>query len=95
MKKITLLKIKSFLISRNEIFPKLILKLFTKLVGLKINSILLTKLELLNKHFLFQELMKNVACFLKRTLLILLLKNSAICILAWFKLLLNHLLEKV
>ena len=44
---------------------KLVLKLFTKLVGLKILFILLTKLELLNKHFLFPKLMKNVACFLK------------------------------
>ena len=61
----------------------------------KFYFILLTKLELLNKHFLFQELMKNVACFLKETLLISLLKNSVICILVWFKLLLNHLLENV
>ena len=35
--------------------------------------------------------MKNVACFLKIILVnFLLLKNSAICILEWFKLLLNH-----
>ena len=69
---------------------KLVLKLFTKLVGLKILFILLTKLELLNKHFLFQKLMKNVACFLKEILMILLLKDSIIYILDLFKLLLNH-----
>ena len=71
----------SFGISRNGTSPKLILKLFTKLVGLKILFILLTKLELLNKHFLFQKLMKNIACFLKEILMIFLLKNSIICIL--------------
>ena len=50
--------------------------MFTKLVGLKMLFILLTKLELLNKYFLFQKLVKNVACFLKRILVnLLLLKN--------------------
>ena len=53
------------------------------------------KLELLNKYFLFPKLMKNAACFLKRILVnILLLKNSTICILEWFKLLLNHSPER-
>ena len=67
-----------------------------KLVGLKMLFIFLTKLELLNKYFLFQEFMKNVACFLKRILVnFLLLKNSIICILEWFKLLLNHSPERV
>ena len=94
--KITPLKKMSFLISRNGISPKLILKLFIKLVGLKTLFILHTKSELLNKHFLFQKLMKNAACFLKETLVnLLLLKNSVICILVLFKLPLNHLLEKV
>ena len=95
MKKITLLKKMSFLISRIGIFPKLILKLFKELVGLKMLFILLIKLELLNKHFLFQKLMKNVVCFLKEILMIFLLKNSVICILVWFKLLLNHSPEMV
>ena len=90
MKKITLLKKMSFLISRNGISLKLILKLFIKLVGLKMLFILLTKLELLNKYFLFEKLMKNVACFLKRiSVNLLLLKNSAICILVLFKFLLT------
>ena len=93
---ITPLKKMSFLISRNGISPKLILKLFIKLVGLKTLFILHTKSELLNKHFLFQKLMNNAACFLKETLVnLLLLKNSVICILVLFKLPLNHLLEKV
>ena len=48
----------------NFCITMLILKMFTKLVGLKILFILLTKLELLNKYFLFQKLMKNVV-FLK------------------------------
>ena len=53
------------------------------------------KLGLLNKYSLFQKLMKNVACLLKRILVnFLLLKNSAICILEWFKLLLNHSPER-
>ena len=56
MKKITMLKIMSyFLFSRNGISPRLILKLFTKLVGLKMLFILLIKLELLNKYSLFQN----------------------------------------
>ena len=38
--------------------------------------------------------MKNVAYFLKEILMSSLLKNSIICILAWFKLLLNHSPEK-
>ena len=45
-----MLKIMSFLISRNGISLKLIPKLFIKLVGLKMLFILLTKLELLNKY---------------------------------------------
>ena len=81
------------LISGNGLFLRLILKMFTKLVGA---FILLTKLELLNKYFLFQKLMKNVTCFLKRILVnLLLLKNLAICILGWFKFLLNHSPERV
>ena len=96
MKKITMLKNMRSLIFRNGLFLRLILKMFTKLVGLKMLFILLTKLELLNKYFLFQKLMKNVACFLKRILVnLLLLKNSAICILGWFKFLLNHSPERV
>ena len=88
----------------NELFPyfqkwnipKVDTKLFIKLVLLKVLFILLTKLELLNKYSLFQKLMKNVACFLKEILVnLLLLKNSVICILEWFKLPLNHSLERL
>ena len=58
--------------------------------------ILLTKLELLNKYSLFLKFMKNAACFLKEILMnLLLLKNSVICILVWFKLPLNHSSERV
>ena len=40
--------------------------------------------------------MKNVACFLRRILVnLLLLKNSVICILEWFKLLSNYSPERV
>ena len=50
----------------------------------------------LNKFSLFREFMKNVVCSLKGILMTsLLLKNSVICILAWFKLLLNHLPERI
>ena len=45
--------------------PKIDTKNVYKLVGLKMLFNFLTKLELLNKYFLFQEFMKNVACFLK------------------------------
>ena len=97
MKKITLLKIVScFLISRNGTSLKLILKLFIKLVLLKVLFIMLTKLELLKKYSLFQKFMKHVACFLKEILVnLLLLKNAVICILEWLKLLLKHSLERV
>ena len=49
---------------RKWTIPKIDTKNVYKLVGLKILFILLTKLKLLNKYFLFQKLMKNVACFL-------------------------------
>ena len=88
----------------NELFPyfqkwnipKVDTKLFIKLVLLKVLFILLIKLKLLNKYSLFQKFMKNAACFLKEILVnLLLLKNSFICILVWFKLLLNHSPERV
>ena len=91
----TLLKKMISRISRNGISQRLILSPSTRLAGLRILSILNTKFELLNNHFLFQGLMKNVVCFLKEILMISLLKNSVICILVLFKLLLNCLLEKV
>ena len=50
---------------RKWTIPKIDTKNVYKLVGLKMLFIFLTKLELLNKYFLFQEFMKNVACFLK------------------------------
>ena len=53
------------------------------------------KVRTVEQTFLFQELMKNVSCFLREILVSLLLKNSIICILVLFKLLLNHSLEKV
>ena len=52
-------------------------------------------LERLSKHILFQELMKNVVCLIEEVLMIFLLKNPVICILDWFKLLLNPLPENV
>ena len=55
--------------------------------------VLNTNSELLNKHILFQKLMKNVDYFPKE--MISLLKNSVIYILALFKSLVNLLLEKV
>ena len=54
-----------------------------------------TKLELTKTHSCKLQLMKNVACFLRKTLVNLLLKNSVICILVLFKLLLNYSLENV
>ena len=42
-----------------------------------------------------EELMKNVVCLIEEVLMIFLLKNPVICILDWFKLLLNPLPEKV
>ena len=92
------------IVEDNELFPdfqkwnipKVDTKTVIKLVLLKAIFILLTKLGLLNKYSLFQKLMKNVACFLKEILMnLLLLKNSVICILEWFKLLLNHSPERV
>ena len=75
--------------------PKIDTKNVYKISWAKILFILLIKLEQLNKYSLFQKLMKNVACLLKRILVnFLLLKNSAICILVWFKLLLNLLPER-
>ena len=54
------------------------------------------KVKTLNKYFVFPKLMKNAVCFLKKILVnILLLKNSTICILEWFKLLLNHSPDRV
>ena len=50
----------------------------------------------MNKYSLLLKLMKNATCFLKEILMnLLLLKNSVICILEWFKLPLNHSPEKV
>ena len=54
-----------------------------------------TKLELTKTHSCKLQLMKNVACLLRKTLVNLLLKNSVICILVLFKLLLNYSLENV
>ena len=67
---ITLLKKLIFLISRNGIFLKLNLSPSIGLVGLKIPFVLNTELELLNKHILFQKIMKNAAGFLKEILMI-------------------------
>ena len=62
--------------------PKIDTKNVYKISWAKILFILLIKLEQLNKYSLFQKLMKNVACLLKRILVnFLLLKNLAICIL--------------
>ena len=53
------------------------------------------KVRTVEQIFSISKLMKNVACLLKRILVnFLLLKNSAICILVWFKLLLNLLPER-
>ena len=53
------------------------------------------KARIVEQIFSISKLMKNVACFLREILVnLLLLKNSVICIFVWFKLLLNHLLEK-
>ena len=94
MNKIILWKKWVSLISRNGIFLRLILSPCTGLTGLKILLVLNIELDLLNKLSLFQEPMKNVACFLKEILMISLQKNSIIYILALFKLLLNLLLKK-
>ena len=48
-----------------------------------------------NRQQRTQQFMKNVVCFLKGILMTFLLRNSVICILVLFKLLLNHSLEKV
>ena len=70
--------------------PKVDAKNIYKISWAEILFIMLIKLERLNKYSLFQKLMKNVACLLKRILVnFLLLKSSAIYILVWFKLLLN------
>ena len=75
--------------------PKVDAKNVYKISWAEILFIMLIKLELLNKYSLFQKLMKNVARLLKRILVnFLLLKSSAICILVWFKLLLNLLPER-
>ena len=94
MKKITLLKKMSFQISRNGISLKLILKLFIKLVGLKMLFILLIKSELLNKHFLFPKLMKNAACFLKEILVNFIAKKFSYLHIGLVQVSVNHSLEK-
>ena len=81
---------------RNWTIPKIDTKTIYKTSFVESTFILLTKLELLNKFSLFREFMKNAVCLLKGILVTsLLLKNSVICILVWFKLLLNHLPERV
>ena len=52
------------------------------------------KVRTVEQTFSMQKLMKNAAYFLKEILMNLLLKNSVICVLVLFKLLLNHSLEK-
>ena len=54
------------------------------------------KARIVEQIFSIQKFMKNDVCLLKGILVTsLLLKNSVICILVWFKLLLNHSPEKV
>ena len=78
MKKITLLKKLVSLILRNGVFLKLILNPSIKLVGSNLSSILSLVLELLSKHILFQELMKNVIYLIEKALMIFFLKDSVI-----------------
>ena len=52
-------------------------------------------LKLLSKLTLSQKLMKNVAYLLENALMTFLLKDTIFCILAYFKLLLNLLLENL
>ena len=53
------------------------------------------KVRTVEQTFSISKVHENVACFLKEILMSSLLKNSVICILVWFKLLLNHSLERV
>ena len=78
MKKITLLKKLVSLILRNGLSLKLILHPSIKLVGSNLPSILSLVLELLSKHILFQELMKNVIYLIEKALMIFFLKDSVI-----------------
>ena len=82
--------------SRKWTIPKIVTKNVYKISWAENTFHYANKVRTVEQIFLFQELMKNVACFLKRILVnLLLLKNSTICILEWYKLLLNHSPERV
>ena len=68
--------------SRKWTIPKIVTKNVYKISWAENTFHYANKVRTVEQIFLFQELMKNVACFLKRILVnLLLLKNSAICIL--------------
>ena len=69
--------------------------IYIKQVGFNLLLIQNSMLKLWSKLTLFQKLTKNVAYLIENALMASLLKNSIFCILAWFKLMLNLLPQKV